>query len=327
MSTTKKSSDDQEIDLADISRKVGSAYHGFNAFLFSCIQFVIRNAIVLTILLAIGIGLGIYLDRTQKSYDHQIVVRPNFGSVDYLYSKVDLLNSKIREKDYGFLSANGFKNSHKISKIKIEPVVDVYGFISQEEQNFQIFKLMAEDGDIKKIIEENPTSKNYPYHVISFSTKTATSQANSVTPLMNYLNNSEYYRKIQKTYVQNVHLKMLANDKTIEQIDGILSGLGANSGVAKGSNVYINENTQLNDVIKTKDELVQEQGNHRIDLLNLEKIIKDTSATINIEDATSVNGKMKIILPLLFIGLFVMFSLFRRFYRSQSIKAAARISR
>ena len=38
--------------------------------------------------------------------------------------------------------------------------------------------------------------------------------------------------------------------------------------------VYFNENTQLNDVIQTKESLIREQANLRISLVNLDKIIK-----------------------------------------------------
>lgn len=320
-----RNTDDQEIDLADIGRKMNSAYQGFNAFLFSCIQFVVRNVIILLILLVVGVGLGIYLDRTQHTYDHQIVVSPNFSSVDYLYSKIDLIEAKIKEHDYAFLRKIGIQDPEKLSRIDIEPVVDVYGFINRNDTNFQVFKLMADDGDIKKIIEESPTSKNYPTHLISFSTRSRTSFDKTVKPLLAFLNDSEFYKKVQKEYVNNTRMKMAANDRTIEQINGILDELASKGTGAKTNNmVYINENTQLNDVLETKDKLIEEQGNRRIELISVDKVVKENSVTTNIENTQAVNGKLKLVLPLLLIGLFVLFSIFRAFYRSQSAKAANR---
>jgi hypothetical protein len=69
---------------------------------FRCIQFFIKKAIVIIVLVIIGIGLGFYLDKTQKKFDHQIIVTPNFKSTDYLYSKINLINSKIIERDIAF---------------------------------------------------------------------------------------------------------------------------------------------------------------------------------------------------------------------------------
>ena len=69
---------------------------------------------------------------------------------------------------------------------------------------------------------------------------------------------------------------------------------------------------------KTKDNLIKEQGNHRIELVALDKIVKENSTTINIENKKAVNGKMKLILPILFILLFVAIKFFISFYKKQA---------
>ncbi len=321
MSTnSQNNSENQEIDLSLISKKIGNFFQGINKFIFNCIQFALKNIIVISVLFIIGVGLGLFLDTTNKTYDHQIIVQPNFGSTDYLYSKIDLLNSKIKENDTVFLQKIGVLEPSKLSKIEIKPIVDVYKFIAADEKNFDLLKLMAEDSDIKKIVEENATSKNYPYHLISFSTKSFTTDKKTVEPILNYLNNSLYYSQIQKEYINNVNLKMKANDVVIAQIDGFLNSFSnkVNGNAPSDKLVYYNENTQLNDVIKTKDNLIREQGNHRIELVALDKIVKENSTTINIENKKAVNGKMKLILPLLFILMFVAIKFFISFYKKQS---------
>jgi hypothetical protein len=52
--------EDQEIDLMQISKKIGSFFQNINTFLFNCIQFFVKNAIVISILLVIGVGVGFY---------------------------------------------------------------------------------------------------------------------------------------------------------------------------------------------------------------------------------------------------------------------------
>ncbi|HEY0092126.1 MAG TPA: hypothetical protein VGB43_06525, partial [Flavobacterium sp.] len=188
-----KDVDDKEIDLSTVSLNFGNAIQNVNSFIFSCIQFFIKNIIIITVLVLVGIGLGFYLDNTKKTYDHQLIVQPNFGSVDYLYGKIDLINSKIKERDTLFLSSIGIQNPGRLSKIDIEPIVDIYKFVSSNnEANFQVFKLLADEGDVKKIVEDRATSKNYTYHLISFSTRYATNNKKTVEPLMAYLNNSEF---------------------------------------------------------------------------------------------------------------------------------------
>jgi hypothetical protein len=84
--------------------------------------------------------------------------------------------------------------------------------------------------------------------------------------------------------------------------------------------VYYNENTQLNDVIKTKEALVDEQGRLRLSLLDYDKIIKDYSARLNFKSVDGVNGKLKFILPIFFIFAFIVNKLFLSFYHKQKLK-------
>ncbi len=322
MSTNpKQDSENQEIDLTMLSDKVGVFFQGISSFLFNTIQVVLRKIVIIGILFIVGVGSGVYLDTTNKSYDHEIIVQPNFGSTDYLYAKIAVLESKIKERDTVFLKSIGIKEPSKLAKIEVKPIVDVYKFISTSEQNFELLKLMSEDSDIKKIVEDKPTSKNYIYHLISFKTKERITAKNVVEPILNYLNSSTYFEKIQKEFINNEQLKIKSNEITISQIDGFLNSFSntVNGNSKSDKLVYYNENTQLNDVIVTKNKLVQEQGNLRIEMVGLDKIIKENSSTMNTESTESLNGKLKLILPLLFIFIYVLLYSFGSFYRKQAL--------
>ena len=322
MSSTPKRVDDEELDLSAIGRNLSKAADNINFAIFRVIRFFVRNAVIIGILFVLGVALGFYLDRVQRTYDHQVIVSPHFGTVDYMYGKVNLLEAKINERDTMYLHRIGFKNAERLIKMEIKPVVDVYRFVNQSERNFELLKLMSEDGDIKKVVEDPTTSKHYTYHLISFSTRSMTNRESTMEPLMNYLNNSVFFKQIQKEHVNNVKIKIAQNEATLKQIDAVLDAIGNSSSQAgkPGNLVYINENTQLNDVLETKDELLREQGNHRIDLVSLDKIVKENSTILNIENRKSVNGKLKFILPLIFIGIFILINRFRKFYRAQSAK-------
>lgn len=323
MSTATQNNDNQEIDLSKISKKIGDFFEGISTNIFKGILFLKRNIIWIGVLFVIGTVLGYYLDKSTKVYDHQIIVSPNFSSVDYMYAKVELINSKIEEGDTVFLkNVVGIKTPKKIRAISVAPITDVYKFIDNKAQNFELIKLMAEDGDIKKVVTESVTSKNYPFHIISFSTVDQTSDDKTVTPILEFLNNSDYFKNVQKEYVNNIKVKMAENDSIISQIDGFLNAFKntANGSQKSGNLVYYNENSQLNDVIKTKDLLVYEQGTHRLELVNLDKIVKENSATLNVKNNKGSNGKMKLVLPLLLILLFVVIGYIKSFYKRQMAK-------
>jgi hypothetical protein len=314
--------DNQEIDLSQISKKIGSFFENIATQIFKAFLFFKRNIIWIGILFVLGAGLGYYFDKNNKVYNNQIIVCPNFGSTDYLYAKVSLINSKIQEQDTLFLKeVVGIKNPAKFIKIQIQPIADIYKFIEERDKNFEVLKLMAEDGDVKKIINDNLTSKNYPYHLISFVTLNETSKDKTVEPLLKYFNESDYYRVIQKQFMDNVKIKIADNDSIISQINGFLNGISSANASPKGDKLfYYNENTQLGDVLKIKHEIDYEQGMRRLDLINLDKIIKDNSHTLNIKNKESLNGKMKYAIPFFFIGIFVLFGIIKRYYKHQMAK-------
>lgn len=315
-------SQEQEIDLGQVFQKVKDFFNTVLDSIFDFLLYIKRNIIVLFLLMVVGAAIGYFLDKNTKKYDHNIIVTPNFGSTDYLYAKIELLNAKNKENDTLFLNAIGVKNSDNLGKIEIEPIIDVYKFIANKPENFDLIKLMAEDGDLQKIIENDITSKNYLFHSINFSTKGITSYKNTVEPILTFLNTSDYFEAIKTQNLQNLKEKMIANDSTIAQINTLLNEFSNTSSSNQKSDklVYYNENNELNEIIKTKEDLVTEQGNNRINLINADKIIKEISTTINIKNTKGLNTKLKIVIPFLFLMLFFLLSILKRFYQMQTKK-------
>lgn len=315
-------SQEQEIDLGQLSKKIGDFFQKLIDSFFDFILFIKRNIIIIISLFVIGIVLGYFMDKKSKQYDHEVVVLPNFNSVDYLYSKIKLINSKRKEGDTLFLKSIGIKEPKKLGLIEVEPVVDVYKFINQRESNFDLIKLMAEDGDFDKIIENETTAKNYPYHLIKIKTKKNFKKEDFIIPIMNYLEDSEYFSIVQKEMLSSLKMEIAANEETIIQINNILNEFNNTTGSNSKSDklIYYNENNQLNDVIKSKEEIIGKLTSNKISLINYQKTIKEVSSTINIKDTEGTNGKMKLILPFLFVFLFMIIVFVRKFYKKQMQK-------
>lgn len=331
MSATSQNNYNQEIDLSQISKKIGEFFESISNLIFSGILFIKRNIIIFISLFIVGAGIGYYLDKNSNSYEHEIIVAPNFGSTDYLYDKIDLLESKIKERDTVFLKSIGIQNPKSLGKIEIEPIIDIYNFVNnnansvnnaQNTQNFELVKLLSEDGDVNKVIKDKTTSKNYGRHIIHINTRGFANEKTMINPIMNYLNQNKYYQNIQKVYVNNVKIKMKQNEAIIGQIDGLLNEFSSTTTNNQRSDklVYYNENTQLNEIIKTKNYLVTELGAQRMDLVNNAQIILKNSSVVNVKNTKGLNGKMMLVIPLLLILGFIGFSLFRNFYKSQSAK-------
>lgn len=314
--------DSQEIDLSKISEKIEKSIKSFLTLIFKGFFFIKRNIIFLTLLFIIGAVLGYFIDKKTKVYNHEIVVTPNFGSTEYLYSKIDLIQAKLREGDTSFLKKIGINPTMKFSAIEIKPIVDVYKFIDSKPENFELIKLMAEDGNINKIIDDPVTSKNYPYHKITYTTHTVTNETKTLNPLMNFLNDGDYFKEVQKIYLKTIANRLKTNDSIIYQIDKILNDYSSNRlyGSKNDKLVYYNENTQLNEIIKTKSDLLKDQANIQMEFLNLDSVIKMNSSVLNIKNTESINGKMKFVFPFVFIFIFIFICIIKALYIYQKEK-------
>ena len=330
MSQNSTNSDNQEIDLSIISNKINGFIDSIAASIYRSILFFKRNLLLTGILISTGLSLGFYLDTTYETYDSKIIVKPNFGSTDYLYNKVDLLYSKIKNRDSVFLKSIGIKDPNNIKRIEIDPIIDVYNLVNYNEkndsvtnntQNFELLKLLAEEGDVNKVIRDRVTSKNYYWHTIHIVTIGFTTDENTIKPILDFLNNNSYFEKIKKINIDNVKSNIKKDEEMILQINALLEKFSAESDQKSNNLVFYNENTQLNDILKTKQSLTYEIGSLKEILANYDNIIQKNSSILNIKNTEVVNGKLKFVLPLLLIFGFVFIRLFSKFYKNQTIKA------
>lgn len=302
MSNATSHNDDlRELDFGNVSRPLKNLSKGINNSFARCLRFIKRNIWAVAVILVAGAAFGLFLD-SKTRYDNNIIVLPNFGSVDYLYNKIDLFDSKVKEGDTAFIKQLGIKTPKAVLSVKIAPIVDVYDFVNQRESNFEMVKIMSEDGAVSKILEDRFTSKNYPKHQITFVTTSKIGRKDFVEPLMAYLNDSEYFRQMKYEHLKNLDIKMRANDSIIKQIDGIFKGFSSNKG--DGKLMFYNEDTQLNEMIKSKDQLISEQGGLRINRVNFSDIIKESSAVLNQEKSGGIHGLMVVIMPIMLLLFF-----------------------
>ncbi len=314
-------SQEQEIDLSQIGKSISKGFQKAVNRCFDLLFFIQKRLLIVFVLLVIGSGLGFYLDK-EPNYTNDIVVIPNFGSNEYLYDKINLISLKLKEKDHAFFTKIGIKNIKGFISIEIQPINGIYNFINLESQknNFELVKLMAESGDVNKIIQDQTTSKNYYLHGINIKTAIAYQQKDLIDPLLNFLQQSEYFLKLQKIQQNNLEEKLIANKAIIAQIDQIVLSLNQNK---IGSSVSISENTGLSDLIQKKDDLILENQKLATNRLEFERIIKDQDIVSNQMNTSGANNKLKFILPLLFVLFYLLGYWFSKVYKQQKQRIKA----
>ncbi len=312
---------EKEIDVIDLGKGLTTLTYSIASKVVNFSRFIKKNILILIGIIIIGGSAGFGLQEYFAKYNSYVIVSSNFESVDYLYNTVDLLNSKIKQKDKKFLEAIGIKDYQQISKVKVEPIIDVYKFITNNPQNFEMIKLLSENGDAQATLKDLVTSKNYSTHQITLTTNDDAVSSKVIKAILEYLNNNKYHNDLRLTTIRNIDIKIASNQQVILQIDQILKDFSNSTKDSQNKSdklVYYNDNMQLNDIITTRNNLVGEQGALRLEKESYDKFIKDKSTTLNIKDSTSVFSKLMVLLPAILLGLFFVLHLL--IYMSKKVR-------
>ena len=310
-------SQDQEIDLGQIGTGIKNFFSGIVNSIFDFIFFVKKKLVIIGGLFVVGVALAFLLD--SKTYNHEISVIPNFGSNEYLYKKIEQIDTKLREEDEAFFKQLGIKNFKDVISVEIEAFPAIYNFVNNKEQgnNFELIKLMAEDGNIDKIMKDEITSKNYYHHKISIQTKGMFKKEEFINPILNYLNTNTYFEVQQKVYQKNLLDKITLNDSLINQIDKLIVLLSSNN---SSGTISISEKNSIPELVEKKDRLISEKQYLLTNENIFDKIIKEESSIINIRDYKPLLLNNKILFPLALILLYLLSYFLFNTYKKQSAR-------
>ncbi|MCB9425816.1 MAG: hypothetical protein H6584_02130 [Flavobacteriales bacterium] len=304
-------SSEKEVDVLDIGKSLKSLVFGFAKMIVDVLTFLKKKAIILIAIIVVGGGVGYLIDEKFPKYESQVIVAANFESIDYLYNTIELINSKIKEKDTVYLKEVGITNHKEVKKISIEPVIDVYDFISKNPQNFEMIQLLSESGDAQSTIKDITTSKNYSSHQITLITSNKEISKGIIQSLLLYLNNNKFHEELRQVTIKNLDYQLQSNEEMIDQIDEILKGFSLEKQQGRSSDklVYYNDNMQLNEIINTRNNLVVEQGKIRVQKQYFDRFIKEKSTSLNIKNTKGLSSKLKLVFPLIGLTLFLVMSL------------------
>ena len=266
----------EEIDLFSLKEFITKA---INKSIMNTFLFLKKNVYKLLILFIVGVLLGGVADYLFKSYVAEVVVNSNFTTNDYLYSRVDQLNNHFIQNKNKALPISNYK---KFTKIEVEPVIDVYSFVNnttsqtfistQTSQNFEMLKLMSEKGDINKIIKDEVTGKNYDLQRVKIFSNDKVEEKD-IKSVINHLNKDPYFDSILHLNIQNIKDRIVKNDSTISQINKLIQSYSLSIAKGNASVMFKNENSELNDLIKQKNELIDQIDREKLKLISHNKII------------------------------------------------------
>mgnify|MGYP003643565543 CR=1 FL=1 len=304
----------EEVDLGYLFRKSNNFLKHLARALFQAMDFIKKYFIILIVLVLIGFGYGYYKDyNSEKIYDTEIIVIPNFESVDYMYGRAEAINIKIAQGDSIYLKNIFGDDFYKIRSIELDPIVDIYNFISKSYRNFDVLRLIAENQDFSKYAEDLATSKYYKYHRMNIAIRGNDASEKIVSNLLEYLNDNQHFKDYQVIYKENNALDIKEHYAMIAQIDSVMKMNGTTSGV--DANVSINNGTDLFNLIDRKRQLIEEIVELKMQAIDFNVPIKMVSADYNLESKKmfQLSNKVKypIYLVLLFSLVFFVMYLFK----------------
>ncbi|WP_417371525.1 DUF2273 domain-containing protein [Gelidibacter japonicus] len=305
----------EEVDLGYLFRSIGGFFKKIAKLLFLIIGFFRKYAVITIALIIIGFGVGFYLDSISKPiFNNELIVIPNFESTDYLYSEAEMLNMKREANDSIFLKTL-FKDDYKdFIKIEIEPIIDVYGFTAEKKDNIETLKILYNDKDPEEFLKDKTISKYYKYHQIHITFKGYNSESLS-NDLLEYFNNNEHFLLYQKVGLKDTEIQIAQNEKMISQIDSVMKAVSENTEKSQAQSVYISTQSDLYQMINTKQALLNNRLKLQTKYIDQNEIIKLVSGNYNLEEQGISALPNKIKTPIYLLLFFSFFSFLIYLYK------------
>ncbi len=305
MNATPRYGKDQEIDLNYISNRIKKFFSGITLAFYRYLKMLYRNKWLVLVLIMVGVGYGYYLESNSKPlYKHEIIVAPNFKSVDYLYNQVLIFGSEQKDA----------KNC-TIEKVKIEPITDIFSLITQKREYMDAFRVFADKVDFEKIIKETATSKNYRYHLLTVYTAGKDENGSVVNKFLSGLNNDAYYLERQKLEKLNTINRRQELEKSVAHINQMMESFGKGAVTPVTNEVNMNTYSDLDNVFLLKERFLEEMNRLDVEIIEQQKIIFDVSRISNVQVSKSIFLNKMILMPLLLLFLFSLLMVCLKFFR------------
>lgn len=299
----------EEIDLGYLLNKINKLFKNSVKLFFELIAFFIRFKFIVLTLLIFAIAYGFYKDsRSTTEYDNKAIVIPNFESVDYMYGKADALNAKIQSRDTIFLKEILGQHYRRLRSIEVEPIVDLYNFISKSRENIDIFRIFIQSQDVKEYMDEFSNSKYYKYHTLSIRTVGDESSAEIFSNVMHYLNDSEHYSSYAEIYKASLDFQIKEYDKMIKQFDTLISSVSLNNQESQG--VAVLDFTNLHLLFERKRDMLDEKLELEKKLTDYKDTIKLVDVAYNLETDSRLSSKIKYPIFVILGIIFFFFALY-----------------
>lgn len=310
-----------ELDLIYVFSKFKKIFIGWVVLVFNAIDYILKKWIIITILIVIGLGLG-YL--TQDNYKPNkkatALVRINFDTVGYVYSEINLINEKVKEKDSVFFLNMGLRgDTIQLMELEITPIVNLNDILGRYELNDRklegLLKNLEFDDENIKIYET--FNSEYYFHTLEL---TLSNNANQETldKTIEYINSNKVLEKLKESIIKDIKSQIENNLTSIKQIDDVINAYKTNESISSpsGQIFVVDKNFSIFQLFEIKREFQAKNASLKKFLVYAKDIVVVVNKPKIIEEKLGLIGNKMLYYPLLFVFIFLLFSFCRFSYYS-----------
>jgi hypothetical protein len=307
--TSQNASD--EIDLGVVFEKIKSFFKSILIGIIQIFQFFWKHKFVLAGLLVIGVGLQLYLKSTLEStFSNQFLVKANYSSTEYLYSKVNSINLKLKADDSLYIKDLFGEHYGKVKEIEVVPVIDVYGLVNKSKENKETFELLLDEfGDISFLSDEININE-YTTHKIKIYIEGQAYNEKISNRLYDYLASNSYYDELKTASLESYKEQLQQNKAIRTQIDSILKYQKGNTLPKLDNNVINFSGSQdLRELLIQKQRLLLNDLSLRNLLSSDDEVLKIIDSSFGV--FSEERNQSYLIIPSIFLGIYFLFFFFR----------------
>ena len=325
MADNKLQHNSDEIDLGQLFQLIGKGFNKIFISLLRVFMYFKKNIFILLGLLVLGAGIGYGLSKiSTKKLKAEVIVKPTIESKNYLYDVVDEIQPNIKSKNIEFFNDIGLPvDNLEGFEISIGPVDD--GKVTSESEMKFLELLQNFDAEsVAGIVRAELQNKTSYTHRITFNYSKANNGQLFAEKVMDYINSNEYFDGLIEIYRENATSRIEENKKLLKQVDEIIVNysktIAQNNSSSSTDRIVLDnqERIDITGLLKLKSFLIKEIESKKIELKNRTEIIRVVNFGKTQEDRKSFFGKEVILIPLILLGLFFLYSFLKYLNRKSS---------
>jgi hypothetical protein len=236
MSTTSNPQPSEEVDLGQLFQMIGNGFRRlfqsigsiFKQLFLAFVWFVFflkKRAIILLIAAAVGLALGLVLNKTSSPiYKSSISVKQNYPTGENLYGSIEYYNGLLKDRDYevlGRVLGIGEDVSYEIVEFNIEPIItDNDRVVMFDQYITELDSLAASKVEYEAFINN---IKDYKHRNQQISIK-STTRANFkavFTNIVDNINSNSFFKKEQAKDIFELEESKAAIEQALVQSDSL----------------------------------------------------------------------------------------------------------